>query len=107
MRISELKIKISENYPHSVIFNLQSEPGCFMNCCRETVEMAVPPGNRRGGWIGDVLEQYVAGSDTRGRPEGQSYPRSQQAIHETSGLNISNLKYSSLTASRTLCGPVQ
>jgi len=30
-----------------------------------------------GGWIRGVLEQYVAGSDTRGRPEGRSYPRSQ------------------------------
>jgi len=24
-----------------------------------------------GDWIRGVLEQYVAGSDTRGRPEGQ------------------------------------
>jgi hypothetical protein len=39
-----------------------------------------------GGWIRGVLEQYVAGSDTRGRPEGRSYPRSQQVIRETSGL---------------------
>jgi hypothetical protein len=23
------------------------EPEYFMNCCRETVEMGVPPGNRR------------------------------------------------------------
>jgi hypothetical protein len=38
------------------------------------------------GWIRGVLEQYVAGSDTRGRPEGRSYPRSQQAIREISGL---------------------
>ena len=51
-----------------------------MNCCRETVEMAVPPGNRPAvprDWIRGVLAQYVAGSDTRGRPEGRSYPRSQ------------------------------
>ncbi len=39
-----------------------------------------------GDWIPGVLEQYVAGSDTRGRPEGRSYPRSQQAIREISGL---------------------
>jgi len=35
-----------------------------MNCCRETVEMAVPPGNRPvvpRDWIRGVLEQYVAG----------------------------------------------
>jgi hypothetical protein len=59
-----------------------------MNCCRETVEMAVPPGNpaRPRDWIRGVLEQYVAGSETRGRPEGQSDPRLQQAIHEISGL---------------------
>ena len=41
-----------------------------------------------GSWIRGALEQYVAGSDTRGRPEGRSYPRSQQAIHETSGLAV-------------------
>jgi hypothetical protein len=39
-----------------------------------------------GDWIRGVLEQYVVGSDTRGRPEGRSYPRLQQAIRETSGL---------------------
>jgi hypothetical protein len=39
-----------------------------------------------GNWIRGVLEQYVAGSDTRGRPEGRSDTRSQQAIHEISGL---------------------
>jgi len=38
-----------------------------------------------GGWIRGVPERYVAGSDTRGRPEGLSYLRSQQAIHEISG----------------------
>ena len=60
-----------------------------MNCCRETVEMAVPPGNRPAvprDWIRGVLEQYVAGSDTRGRQEGRPYPWSQQVIHEISGL---------------------
>ena len=40
-----------------------------------------------GGWIRGVLEQYVAGSDNRGRPEGRSYPRSQQATREISGLD--------------------
>ncbi len=43
-------------------------------------------GQPQGGWTQGVLEQYVAGADTRGRPEGRSYPRSQQAIHEISGL---------------------
>ncbi len=61
-----------------------------MNCCRETVEMAVPPGNRpaatAGSWMRGVLEQYVAGSNSRGRLEGRSYPRSQQATRENSGL---------------------
>jgi hypothetical protein len=36
-----------------------------MNCCRETVEMAVPLGNRPAvprDWIRGVLAQYVAGS---------------------------------------------
>jgi hypothetical protein len=62
-----------------------------MNCRRETVEKSVTPGNRPavpGDWIRGVPEQYVAGSDTRGRPEGRSYLRSQQAIHEISGLGI-------------------
>jgi hypothetical protein len=57
-----------------------------MNCRHETVEKSVPPGYRRG--LDSVIEQYVAGSDTRGRPEGRSYPRSQQAIHEISGLSL-------------------
>ena len=58
-----------------------------MNCCRESVEMAVPPGNRRG-LEPRRTEQYVAGSDTRGRPEGRSYPWSQQASREISGLEL-------------------
>jgi hypothetical protein len=59
-----------------------------------------------GGWIRGVLEHYVAGSDTRGRPEGRSYPRSEQAIREISGLAyhsfpaISN--YPSLNSAHTL-----
>jgi hypothetical protein len=59
-----------------------------MNCRREAVKMAVPPGNPAvpRDWTRGVLSQYVAGSDARGPPEGRSYPRSQQAIHETSGL---------------------
>ena len=56
-----------------------------MNCCCETVKMGVPPGNRRC-WTRGVPERYVAGCDTRGRPEGRPYPRSQQVIHEISGL---------------------
>jgi hypothetical protein len=46
-----------------------------------------------GYWIRGVLEQFVAGSDTRGRPEGHTYPRSQQAIHETPGLTVSLLTF--------------
>jgi hypothetical protein len=42
-----------------------------MNCCRETVEMAVIPGNRRV--LVSVPERYVAGSDTRGRQQGRPY----------------------------------
>ncbi len=61
-----------------------------MNLRRETVEKSVPPGNPAvpRGWIRGVLEQYVAGSDTRGRPEGRSYPRSEQSICEISGLSM-------------------
>ena len=60
-----------------------------MNCCRETVKMDVQPGTRLAvprDWIQGVPERYLAGCDTRGRPGGQPYPRSQQVIHETSGL---------------------
>ena len=60
-----------------------------MNCCRETVKMGVPPGNRPSiprDCTRGVPERYVAGYGTRGRPEGRPYPLSQQAIHETSGL---------------------
>jgi len=35
-----------------------------------------------------VPEQYVAGADTRGRQEGWPYLRSQQVIHEISGLGF-------------------
>ena len=55
-----------------------------MNLCRETVKLRVPPGNRRE--LNSVLEQYVAGFKPRGRPGGRSYLRSQQPIHELSGL---------------------
>ena len=64
-----------------------------MNCCRETVHMDVParhrersgeaagpPGNRPAvprDWTRTVPERYVAGCDTRARPEGRPYPRSQ------------------------------
>ena len=45
-------------------------------------------GQPQGGWTRGVLEQYVAGSDTRGRPGGRAYPRSQQTIREISGLGL-------------------
>jgi hypothetical protein len=51
--------------------------------------MVVPPSNRPAvprDWYRGVPERYVAGADTRGRPEGRPYPGSQQATHETSGL---------------------
>ena len=51
--------------------------------------MAVPPGNHPAvarDWTRGVPEQYVAGGDTRGRQGGRPYPRSQQVIHEKSGL---------------------
>ncbi len=53
-------------------------------------EAGGPPGNRPAvprDWFRGVLEQYVAGADTRGRQEGRPYPWSQQVIHEISGLD--------------------
>ena len=53
--------------------------------------MGVPPGNRPAvprDWYRGVPERYVAGADTRGRPEGRLYPWSQQVIHEISGLEL-------------------
>jgi len=43
--------------------------------------MVVPPGNHPAAprdWTWGVLVQYVARGETRGRPEGWPYPRSQQ-----------------------------
>jgi hypothetical protein len=50
----------------------------------------VPPGNSSRGTAGlvSVPERYVAGTDTRGRPEGRPYPRSQQAIREIPGFIV-------------------
>jgi hypothetical protein len=62
-----------------------------MNRSRETMKMAVPPGNRPAlprDWFRGVPERYVTGADTRGRQEGRPYPWSQQVIHETSGLRL-------------------
>ena len=39
-------------------------------------------------WFRGIPERYVAGTDTRGRQEGRSYPWSQQVIHEISGLSF-------------------
>ena len=62
---------------------------------RARKQMDLPPGNRRvflrlaqDRWARGVLEHYVAGSDSRGRPEGSSYLRSQQATREISGLKV-------------------
>jgi len=70
---------------------MQSQPGYFMNCCRETTKMGVPPGNHPAvprDWSRGVPERYVAGADTRERQEGRPYPWSQQVIHEISRLSL-------------------
>jgi hypothetical protein len=39
------------------------QPGCFMNCSRETVKMGLPPGNRPAvprDWSWGVPDRYVA-----------------------------------------------
>ena len=43
------------------------------------------PSRGTAGFRG-VPERYVAGADTRGRPEGRPCPWSQQVIHEIFGL---------------------
>jgi len=66
-----------------------TQPGYFMNWCREATKMGVSPGNRPAAprdWFRGVPERYVAGSDTRGRQGGRPYPWSQQVIHEISRL---------------------
>jgi len=71
----------SPSHLHHHVFLLQTlveiGPAYFMNCRRETVNMGLPPGNRRGFLrlvqdrrIPGVLEQYVAGGEDRKRPEG-------------------------------------
>ena len=55
----------------------------WLNCCRETTKMGVPPGNRR---VLVPRRTCVAGADIRGRQGGWPYPWSQQVIHEISGL---------------------
>jgi nucleotide-binding universal stress UspA family protein len=45
-------------------------------------------GQPQGGWSRGVPERYVAGANTRGRPEGRPDPWSQQAIHGISGLGV-------------------
>jgi hypothetical protein len=42
-----------------------------------------------GDRIRDILEKYVAGSDTRVRGEGQPYPWSQQSIRDIFELKLS------------------
>jgi hypothetical protein len=49
------------------------------------------PSRGTAGLVRGVPERYVAGADTRGRQEGGPYPRSQQVIHEISGLRIRQL----------------
>jgi hypothetical protein len=49
--------------------------------CHRATRPAVPR-----DWFRGVPERYAAGADTRGRQEGRPYPRSQQVIHEISGL---------------------
>jgi len=49
--------------------------------------IGVPPDNRSEA----NLERYTAGADIRGCQEGRPYPRSQQVIHEISGLEDSDL----------------
>jgi hypothetical protein len=47
-----LVIRLKEHFRSAVLkisstVTIFSLPGYFMNCCRETTQMGVPPGNRR------------------------------------------------------------
>jgi hypothetical protein len=46
------------------------------------------PSRGTAGLVRGVPERYVAGADTRGRPEGRPCPRSQQAIREVPGFIV-------------------
>ena len=53
---------------------------------REDGRATGKPSRGTAGLVRGVPERYVAGADTRGRPEGRPYPWSQQVIHKMSGL---------------------
>ena len=59
-----------------------------MGMPRAAQALAPRAGHPQGGGPEAYLERYVAGLNTRGRPGGRPYPRSQQAIHEISGLGV-------------------
>jgi len=50
----QFPFKISTNWPQAsgagrkLMAREEGQPGCFINCRRETVEKDVPPCNRRG-----------------------------------------------------------
>ena len=58
-----------------------------MNWCHETVNMGMQLGTA-GTWTRGVLEHYVEGGEVQGRQEACSCPRSEQTIHEISGLVV-------------------
>ena len=65
--------EMPERFPLS--FMELNQPGFFMNCCRETTKMGVPPGNRPTpprDWFRTVPVWYVAGAYTRGRQASSS-----------------------------------
>jgi hypothetical protein len=68
-----LLAEIIKFWPKSKIFILQSKPGNFMDCCCETVEMAVPPTNRRGvgpeAYLNSTSQWEPVLSEVEGTPE--------------------------------------
>ena len=66
---------------HFVTYTAERQPGYFINCCRETTKMGVPPGNRptvpRDGseaYLNGTLQGPPVLSEVEGTPEDARLP---------------------------------
>ena len=58
---------------HFVTYTAERQPGYFINCCRETTKMGVPPGNRPAV-PRDGSEAYLNGTLQGPTPEDARLP---------------------------------